>query len=265
MWQEISCGLASPSLHVRLWLMAKCVAALIHIQCLSDQRRETWGGGRNVLKHGNLWPSLSWVNEDIRYIDLISSYGQTASGNHRAQSWQPENSKINQLQRPSIAHSLSSVCVCMRGYMSSSVCRCLCACSWPNLLAAEIAVLSGGKLWLWTGLTSSWLHCPLQQAPTSTEYSCALKDLAAGKKGQETSCCVFQLMYLVSLQLCVSMHLLVCAHLFDDLWYKYMHVLASLHLCWPWTNWRASLVEGSGRCGHSSFLSCAISSADREQ
>lgn len=184
MWQEISCGLPSPSLHVRLWLMAKCVAALIHIQCpppppsLSDQRRETWV----MLKHGNLWPSLSRVNEDIRYIDLIlwsDSFGESL---HRAESWQPENSKINQLQRPSIAHSLSSVCVCMRGYVSSSVCRCLCACSWPNLLAAEIAVLSGGKLWLWTGLTSSWLHCPLQQAPTSTEYSCALKDLAAGKK-----------------------------------------------------------------------------------
>lgn len=45
--------------------------------------------------------------------------------------------------------------------------------------------------------------------------------------------------------------------LFYEPW-QCVHMLAS-HLCWPWTNWRASLAEGSGCCGHSSTLSWAIS------
>ncbi len=56
-----------------------------------------------------------------------------------------------------------------------------------------------------------------------------------------------------------SVWLSVCAHLFDDLWYRYMRVLASLHLWWPWANWRASLVEASECYGTWSVLYCAIS------
>lgn len=75
----------------------------------------------------------------------------------------------------------------------------------------------------------------LSSSTTSSGYSCAIKVSRQGKRS-ETSSCVFQLMFFVSFQLCVCMcvclclYLCVCAHLFDDLWCRYIHVLAPLHL-----------------------------------
>lgn len=133
------------------------------------------------------------------YVRLISSYFKESL--HMAESWQLEKSRINPPQGFEKDHSMLCVCVCMRGYKGSSVCRCLRASSRPfqdnlsclrsNLMAAEIAMLSGSKLQLWwTGLTSSWLHCPLQQGPTSSVYSCALKASRQGKRSGNFMLCV---------------------------------------------------------------------------
>lgn len=117
----------------------------------------------------------------------IAACGQTASGNRFMR--QNQSGEIdNSTQRPAIVCS-NTACVCMRGYVSSSVrepvpgnSKVISHFLRPNLLAAESAALSGAKLWLWTGLISSWLQCPLQQAPTSTEYSCARKTLWQGER-----------------------------------------------------------------------------------
>lgn len=145
--------------------------------------------------------------------------------------------------------------------MGSSVCRC-CACSRPfqgnlsslrsNLIAAEIAMLSGSKLQLWlTGLTRSWLFCPLQWGLTSSVYGCALR------KGWGKLHAVSSNRFLLFLS--SSLHMSVCAHLLEDLFCRYMCVFASIHLWWPWGNWRASLVAASGCYGTWSVLSGAIS------
>lgn len=82
------------------------------------------------------------------------------------------------------------------------------------------------------------------------------------EKGQETSGCVFQLMYLVCLQLRVSIHLSVCAHLFDDLRYKYMRwplsISADLGLIEERHQWKCPSIVGIQ-------ASCPVLSANREQ
>lgn len=64
------------------------------------------------------------------------------------------------------------VCVCIGGgYMSSSRCSCACSwCLWNDRTSFKVCIV---VRWQIVALTSSWLHRPLQQSPTSTEYSCA--------------------------------------------------------------------------------------------
>lgn len=99
-------------------------------------------------------------------------------------------------------------CVYMKGYASASVCRHLLFFYDLTPRRLKLQVLSGGKFWLRTGLTSSVHFDGLQRQQNTAVH---------GEKGQGTSCCVIQWMYSVSLQLCVSMHLSVCVHMFDDL------------------------------------------------
>lgn len=184
-WQEISCGLPAQSLHIRLWM-------------------------------------CSWLTSISDQLVVKQLQGTTSWGRIRG-----EIDKST--QRPAIVCS-NTECVCMRGYMSSSVrepvpgnSKVISHFLRPNLLAAESAALSGAKLWLWTGLISSWLQCPLQQAPTSTEYSCAWKTLWQGKRSGNV-----QFMYSI-LVVCSC----VCLYSCQSVYIRLMSCDTITCMCWP--------------------------------
>ncbi len=77
-------------------------------------------------------------------------------------------------------------------------------------------------------------------------------------KGQETSCCVFQLMslfFLICVWMCTCQSLHICLIICDTITW----MLTPLHLWWPCANRRASLLEASGHYRTWNVLSCAIS------